>query len=59
MVFAVLVPRIYLKMLDHIANYKYTGTTDSEKITIQYDILNELTEKKHYAFDSRIKRKHK
>ena len=39
-------------MLNTIANYKQNNTADDEKIQVNVDILNKLTENSKYSFES-------
>ena len=53
--FAVLLPDIYEKMLQKIANSKQQALAENEKIEMRVDILNQLTTKNKYSFESFLK----
>ena len=43
-------------MLDTIANYKQHNTDEMEKIQIDVNMINKLTENSKYSFESSINR---
>ena len=55
-VFAVLLPEIYISMLDRIASSRQNNLPDEEKIEMKVSILNQLTAKQRYSFERVLKR---